>query len=346
MNLPKEQLLSPRIRSSRRRGFALIAVLAILALLLVLILAISAVVHVETRVRASGKNLLLARQNALLGLDTAIAQLQEYAGKDQAVTFPATTFYPTKDVNIPTATAPRSGRGKLFDDATFGLRRFAQAANTRSYLTKATTYLVPAEREGWEDALASWWNEGRSPRWTGIMDTSLRVDAASNPTSNPLALSAQRYESNPQTFFGEPKRDQLPVWLVSGNERFVIDQENNKVMDAAGAVVATDSYPAGYQTPDVIFPSPGADKTVVDLVGYGSATDSSKSSDGLDGRVRVRKQEIQAVDATGTNRVIGHYAYWVGDESTKANFAVRDTTSTDDSSYPNDMASPDFSYGR
>lgn len=337
MNCPHEVSFSLGGRYSAQRGFALIAVITILALLLVLILAISSVVHVETRMRASGKNLLLARQNALLGLDTAVAQLQEYAGKDQAVTFPATTFYPTKDVNLPTSGALRAGRGKLFDDASFGLRHFANEANARSYLNKATTYLVPSERESWNNALAAWWNAGRSPRWIGVMDAALRVDAASNPSAKPSAISAQRYESNPQTLFGEPKRDQLPVWLVSGNERFTINQENNTVLDASGAVVATSAYPEGYQTPDTVLPTPQADKTVVELVGYGSATDSDKSSDGLDGRVRVRKQDIRTMDAMGADQVTGHYAYWVGDESTKANFALRDATSTNDSSYPNDV---------
>lgn len=331
-------------RSSRSRGFALITVLAILALLLVLILVISTLIHVETRTRASGKNLLLARQNALLGLDTAIAQLQEYAGKDQAVTFPATTFYPTKNVNLPTATAPRQGKGEIFDNTTYGLRSFAKVARTRSYLTNPTTYLVPAEREQWNTAVNTWWNQGRSPHWTGIMDASLRVDAATSPSSKPTALAAQTYESNTNTIYGEPKRDQLPVWLVSGNEQFTVDQENNRVLNASGAVVATDAYPSGYQTPDTIMPDPGSDSTVVELVGSGSATDQTKSADGMDGRVRVRKQEISATDTTGTERVTGHYAYWVGDESTKANFALHDATSQNDTSYPNDVSKTSTTY--
>ena len=70
------------------------------------------------------------------------------------------------------------------------------------------------------------------------MDASLRVDRATNPGGVPTAMAAQIYESNPATKFGEPKRDQLPVWLVSGNEKFMIDQ-----------ATAT-SYPEGYYTPD------------------------------------------------------------------------------------------------
>ena len=328
------------------RGFALVSVLAILALLMVLVLSISTVLHVETRSSASSKNLLIARQNALVGLDTAMGQLQEYAGKDQAVTFSATTFYPTKDMNLPTAAAPRQGKGDLFDNATYGYRTFAATAQTRSYLgTNAVSYLTPNERTQWDTALKAYWNgngtSSRNPRWTGIMDASLRLDRATNPNGPGTALAAQRYESDPATKFGEPKRDQLPVWLVSGNERFSIDQS------------ADTAYPAGYYTPDVDIATQVANdpnftvpsgKTaadyVVTLVGEGSATTNATSADGLDGRVKAKKQELKSAD----NSVTGHYAYWVGDESTKANFAARDRTSTNDTTYPNDVSTTSTTY--
>jgi Tfp pilus assembly protein PilX len=311
------------VSAHRQAGFALVSVLAILVLILVLVLSISSVVHVETRSSASGNDLLLARQNALLGLDAAIGQLQEYAGKDQAVTFPATTYYPTKDV--------AKGTGELFDNATFGYRAKAATAARQTYLT-------PTERTSWDAALKTWWNASRNPRWTGIMDSSLRVDRAT--TGNATAMAAQRYEfstaANP-TKFGEPKRDQLPVWLVSGNEKFTINQETGAVTDQAGTIVATGTYPTGYLTPDSVLPDPATNSSVVWLVGEGSATTNATSADGLDGRVKVRKQEV--ISPTGGNGTLaGHYAYWVGDESTKANFAARDKTSTNDSTYPNDLS--------
>lgn len=320
------------VRPKFVRAFALVSVLAILALLMVLVLSISAVIHVETRSSASSKNQLIARQNALLGLDTAIGQLQEYAGKDQAVTFPATTFYPTKDINLSTASSPRQGKGDLFDNATYGYRTKAVTSKSRSYLAKVGTYLTPTERTAWDNALKTYWNANRNPHWTGIMDTSLRVDRATNPNADPVALPAQSYESNPSTKFGEPKRDQLPVWLVSGNEKFEIDQSTDT------------SYPTGYQTPDTALPDPDADSSVVYLVGAGSAADNSTSSDGLDGRVKAKKQAVVAKDMTGADKTTGYYAYWVGDESTKANFAVRDRTSTNDSSYPNDVSKTSETY--
>lgn len=253
-------------------------------MLLVLVVSVSSVLHVETRASRSLRDLHMARQNALLGLEIALGQLQEYAGKDQAVTFPATTYYPTKNTS--------NGTGPLYDDPTFGYRSLADVSQTRTFVT-------PAERRLWEQRLAQWWSS-RNPRWVGVVDSSLRRDPQ---------ISANQ--------FGEFKRDQLPVWLVSGNEKFRFDFGNST------------SYPPGYQTPDQQLPEPADPnnaaasqdaRVVVALVGNGSATRAAESVDGLDGRVLARKQPV-----TGTaNRTLGHYAYWVADESTKANFAVRD----------------------
>lgn len=259
----------------RDGGFALVSVLAILALILVLVLSVSTMLHVETRTSASGKNLLLARQNALTGLDLALSLLQEQAGRDQVVTFPATTFYPSKNVS--------NASGPLFDDPTFGYRSKATTAARKTYLT-------PSERRNWNNAIVSWWNSGRNPRWTGAVDSSLRRDSG---------VGAEQY--------GEPKRDQLPVWFVSGNEKISFNPET-----------AT-TYPAGYQTPETTIPDPAPGNNSIWLVGNGTASVAAESPDGLDGRVKVVKQEIR-----GEASLAGHYAYWVGDESTKANFAVRD----------------------
>lgn len=342
-------------RSHSHKAFTLVAVLAVLALLMVLVVSIASVMHVETRISATSKDLLVARNNALLGLQTAMAELQKYAGSDQAVTFSATTYYPEKDVT--TATGP------LYDDDNFGFRRFAQTSSQRSYLNKVETYLTRPEREQWDTALKDWWNEGdgRNPHWTGIMDTSLRVDRATNPLSDPVDLAPQRYEdavvSGGQTLFGEPKRDQLPVWLVSGNEKYQINQATGEVLNSNGNVVSTDAYPSDYSTPDSILPNPQNDQSVVWLVGEGSSADLDESDadqavsgDGLDGRVKVKKVAIPKVDANGNpvadngeSVPAGHYAYWVGDESQKANFAVRDPyfTATEESiAYRNRLQSP------
>jgi hypothetical protein len=274
----------------------------VVSLLMVMVLGFVVTVRMELRRVTNSQNLVLARANAKVGLAIAISQLQKYAGADQRITAPATTVYPYKDVT--------RGTGELYDDAMFGYRNFAQTSTQRSYLNRVETYLVPNERDQWNQAVTEWWlNSGnpRNPHWVGVYDSSLRVDRATNPFGAPSPLSPQRYEEGGQPTFGEFKRDQLPVWLVSGNERLSFDPNT-----------AT-SYPAGYQTPDVSLPAPALGNDVIELVSTGSAADPADSVDGLPGRVRVMKQPIEE---NGVQ--VGAYAYWVGDESTKANFAVFD----------------------
>jgi len=278
-----------------RRAFALISALAVLALVLVLVLGFAALIRMETRVSAASKRLYEARQNALMALDIAVGQLQQHAGRDQVSTFPATTYYPEPDA-------------LLYDSSSF-YRTEAATARSGSYLTRSETFLTPAERESFDTALDDWWNQDRQPFWTGVFDGSLRRDDSEIPEIF--------YEVDPNgTRFGEPDREQLPVWLVSGNEAFDLDP-----------ATAT-AYPAGYFTPDVALT---ANESVF-LVGEGSAANETDSTEGLDGRVRAPLVPILKLDADGAvaqnqaadDLVTGHYAYWVGDESTKAHFAVRD----------------------
>jgi hypothetical protein len=149
------------------------------------------------------------------------------------------------------------------------------------------TALDQAGREAFNDELTDWW-EGRNPRWTGIWN--------STPTK------------------GIPDRDQLPIWLVSGNEQFKLDP-------------AATEYPAGYLTPDRVLPDPDNNPDYVWILGEGSAgysaattvTDAVVSADQMDGRVKVKRLPVN-----GGNGATGHYAYWVSDESQKANFTIRD----------------------
>jgi hypothetical protein len=223
---------------------------------------------------------IIARKNAELGLQLAMAMLQDHAGADQRITAPASTVYPSKNVAL--------GTGAMYDDADAGFRSFAQKSNQRSYLEHAETYLVPDEREDWDEALQAWWNNNGNPRharWTSVWDSSLRVNRAVAPFSaTPPLLTRQEYESDPDTLFGEPMRRQLPVWLISGNERFRFDP------------ATTTAYPAGYVTPDTPLedlPDP------VMLVGEGSAANAAESADGLDGRVHAPRLEVGIDGAEG-----------------------------------------------
>lgn len=302
----------------KQRGFALIVTIVLVAFLVLILLGLATFTRVETQVATNSQSLSQARQNAVFALNIAVGQLQKYAGPDQRITAPATTVYPAKDVT--------KGTGDLYDNTTYGFR--AKAVTSR--LVANGTYLTPAERlidadpakpgfdgadSGWEQEIRKYWNgNNRQPHYTAVFNSSLRLD--------PTTTSQQ---------FGEFKRDQIPVWLVSGVEKYQIDQSAGTVKDSTTGADRLAEYlnyysptpvPANLPDPDLTDPN---NKSIW-LVNTTSATDNRTSSDGLDGRVKVLKQEIKGptVISTTNNQTIGHYAYWVGDESQKANFAVRD----------------------
>ena len=77
------------VRSSAllsNQGFALVIALSLMAFVLLLLLSVTTLVRVETSVAVQSKEQLLARQNALLGLQLAVGCLQVAAGPDQRVT--------------------------------------------------------------------------------------------------------------------------------------------------------------------------------------------------------------------------------------------------------------------
>ena len=269
------------LRPRRRRGgFALLVTIVLVAFLVLILVSLAAFTRVETQVATNNTHLTQARQGALFGLQIALGELQRHAGPDQRVTAPATTVYPVKDVTNAT--------GELFD-----------LYRARAQTAAKDTYLTPAERAQWEADLRAWWSPAatgnRNPHWTAVLDSSLRRDSATLGK------------------YGEFKRGQLPVWLVSGNER------PEMRFDPATAA----SYPSGYHTPDTRLDE--NDENVVKLVGHGSAAPAADSVDGLDGAVRVVRQPLTGTPPGASDpQTIGHYAYWVGDESTKANFAIRD----------------------
>ncbi|NBD37112.1 MAG: hypothetical protein GVY10_00905 [Verrucomicrobia bacterium] len=236
-----------------------------MAFILLLLVSLVGLTRVETQSAANNLAVTKARANAVLGMQIALGELQKHAGPDQRVTAPATTVFPTKDLS----------------DVSGDLFQIFRDNSSHPH----DTFLIPADRENFEDALRNWWT-GKHPRWTGVFDASLRRDSE---------VDSDRY--------GEFDRTQPARWLISGNE-------------------GKQPGDAGYLTPEDIggqlVGDPESDPQLVWLVGEGSATGADESVDGLDGRVKVRVQPI-ASGGAGSG-----YAYWVADESQKANLGVRD----------------------
>ncbi len=86
-----KRLLSTR---SPQRGFALIITLALVAMLVLVVLALTSLVKVDSKLTDTTLSQTKARQNALLALDVAIAQLQKHAGPDARSTATGDAFGP------------------------------------------------------------------------------------------------------------------------------------------------------------------------------------------------------------------------------------------------------------
>jgi len=80
----------PSYATKRARGFALVLVLSLVSILVVAAYAISLISKVDAEIGATDAYHLQARQNALLGLRLALAELQRAAGDSGAVTASAT----------------------------------------------------------------------------------------------------------------------------------------------------------------------------------------------------------------------------------------------------------------
>lgn len=90
-----------------KRGSALLITLLVVSLLLVLVTAFTVFVRMEFRQIDSHQNLHIARANARLGLNLAVAELQRHAGADQRVTATAGILDPNP--NTPAVGTTPSG---------------------------------------------------------------------------------------------------------------------------------------------------------------------------------------------------------------------------------------------
>lgn len=80
-------------------GFALVITLALLALLVLAVFALSALTKVSSEISIGSVYQTQARQNAQLGLDSALGRLQQFAGPDSSLTGTADIVPSTRNVN-------------------------------------------------------------------------------------------------------------------------------------------------------------------------------------------------------------------------------------------------------
>ncbi len=89
---PWSLVSGPWSRAKRDRGFALLLVVTLLAFIVLLLLGLAVYTRIETGVAGNTQRQAQARENALLGLNVALRQLQQHAGPDARVTATAQHF--------------------------------------------------------------------------------------------------------------------------------------------------------------------------------------------------------------------------------------------------------------
>ncbi|CAM3048451.1 hypothetical protein [Rariglobus hedericola] len=83
---PHRESLPTSFSFRTRRGFALLITITLLAFLVLLLVSLASITRVETQVAGNNQQLSQARANALFALNTALGQLQKFAGSDQRIT--------------------------------------------------------------------------------------------------------------------------------------------------------------------------------------------------------------------------------------------------------------------
>ena len=147
-----------RARQSTRRGFSLIATLLIVVIIAIAIAGFLSVAGTESTTTHVSTLRAQARANAMVGLRTAIAQLQQYAGSDQRITAAAAILDANPETpaieGVPHAswigiwpTVPGEGSASwIYRDKQTGSLRDRRADSPESYQTgresQALTWLV------------------------------------------------------------------------------------------------------------------------------------------------------------------------------------------------------------
>ncbi len=293
-------------RRSGSRGFALLITITLLAFLVLLLVSLASLTRVETQVASNNQSLSQARQNALMALNIALGQLQKYTGPDQRVTATA-DIASTADGTRLTAGSP--------------------AQNTTS-VNGTANGLSPVSGSSIQSG-TRW--------WTGVWG---RAGAS-------YAVPAKSiYEETPSPV--------LLNWLVSGNEdrTFTTDASgliatsNADARNAAGLAPFTPGSPVNWAAAG-LNPTAPADwipgayanleikssgQKAVLLVGPGTAGTEPINGEAATERyvvapiknIEVPASSVPGLGSGSTSITVGRYAWWVGDEGTKASYSLAD----------------------
>ncbi|WPJ95844.1 hypothetical protein SH580_20720 [Coraliomargarita algicola] len=109
-------LLVPRTNPHTPNGFALVVALSLMAFVLLLLLSIVTFIKVEQANSAQTKTVTLARQNAIIGLQVALGNLQKQLGADQRISASAQMLDKTLPDNAPTSNWTGVWDTKEFND--------------------------------------------------------------------------------------------------------------------------------------------------------------------------------------------------------------------------------------
>jgi Tfp pilus assembly protein PilX/Arc/MetJ-type ribon-helix-helix transcriptional regulator len=238
--------LDPRSNS----GFALVIALSLMAFVLLLLMSISTLVSVETSSSAHVKERLLAQNNALLGLQVALGELQIAAGPDQRITSNAAILDdvdPTKenytvvwdsDVDPSAAVdAPIAWLASGADDSETGVDATEDDDDWKELVSARQSDAVEAVRvelvevennEGQTEGKMAWWvgDEGVKAKFNlvestylraGTTDSDLRLGASARFGIEALDDFDTTYDYTDDTFVAKLRK------TISAEQALIID---------------------------------------------------------------------------------------------------------------------------
>ena len=281
---PKPHRQSAPLQS---RGFALLITITLLAFLVLLLVSLATLTRVETQVASNTQQISRARQNALMGLNIAIGQLQKFAGPDQRVTTTA-DLVASKDSagnnyppTIPYADPNGTNRINVATGGKYWTAVWGNSLATINYAAGPQT-LQPAS--------------GNNAK-RGITPTLLNWLVSGNESSS-LALNGTQ---------GGVTAGTAPVFLPS--------QTITPALTSTTTSTDTLQYPNS--TPGVLLVGPASTSD-------GSA--AGKTASIAAGNyvvaplvtINVPASMVPGLGSAATATPVGKYAYWIGDEGVKA----------------------------